>query len=104
MLVSTQTDIEKLNVVKAEKREIDSLIADLLQRPGGYLRAAKMAKAYPFTYYAQLKSKANTRYIIALTATDKRRGLTNPLLGVFALMDTETSGAEMIICDAVRNH
>lgn len=68
-----------------------------------YIRACKKASRFPFNYTAHYKSARGNRYTLIITATDKRKGCTNPLTSIYTTLDTR-EGKYMLRYDLVRQH
>lgn len=102
MLTKTQTDIEKKEELFKDGGELLNYLPTLVNR-ADYVRTCKKATRFPFDFEAHYKSKRGNRYKIVLTATDKRKGSTNPLVSVYTTLETE-EGRYMLRHDVIKHH
>ena len=102
MLTTTQTDIEKKAELFKDREELLRQLQTIVER-ADYIRACKKASRFPFNYTAHYKSARGNRYTLILTATDKRKGSTNPLISIYTTLDAR-EGKYMLRYDPVLQH
>ena len=102
MVLDTATDIEKRQDIQKDRRDLIDFFDSILQR-ADYRRRVKKAINFPFVYSATFKSRRGNRYKVLFTITDKKSGLTNPILSVYTSLDTK-EGTYILRYDWVQNH
>ena len=102
MVIDTATDIEKRQDIQKDRRDLIDFFDSILQR-ADYRRRVKKAINFPFVYSATFKSRRGNRYKVLVTITDKKSGLTNPILSVYTSLDTK-EGTYILRYDWVQNH
>lgn len=102
MVLDTATDIEKRQDIQKDRRDLIDFFETILQR-ADYRRKVKKATHFPFVYIATFKSRRGNRYKIIVTPTDKKSGLTNPILSVYTSLDTK-EGTYILRYDWVLDH
>ena len=102
MVLDTATDIEKRQDIQKDRRDLIDFFETILQR-ADYRRKVKKATHFPFVYIATFKSRRGNRYKVIVTPTDKKSGLTNPILSVYTSLDTK-EGTYILRYDWVLDH
>lgn len=102
MVLDTATDIEKRQDIQKDRRDLIDFFETILQR-ADYRRRVKKATHFPFVYIATFKSRRGNRYKVIVTPTDKKSGLTNPILSVYTSLDTK-EGTYILRYDWVLDH
>ena len=102
MVLDPATDIEKRQDIQKDRRDLIDFFETILQR-ADYRRKVKKATHFPFVYIATFKSRRGNRYKVIVTPTDKKSGLTNPILSVYTSLDTK-EGTYILRYDWVLDH
>lgn len=102
MVIGTFSDIEARQELQKDRRELIDFFPSILER-ADYRRRVKKATHFPFVYIATFKSRRGNRYKIIVTPTDKKSGLTNPILSVYSSLNTK-EGTYILRYDWVLDH
>ena len=102
MVIDTATDIEKRLDIQKDRQNLIDFFPSILQR-ADYRRRVKKATHFPFAYIATFKSSRGNKYKVIVTPTDKKSGLTNPILSVYTTLDTK-EGTYILRYDWVRDN
>lgn len=102
MITKYHTDIEKRDELFKDRFEIMEYANKVVSERKEYIRGYKTAKRFPYYYSTHYKSRTGNRYTVTLTATDKKKGGSNPILSFYTTMDTE-EGKYMFRYDIINN-